>query len=157
MKRAGASPSPSSGRPTSIVHQSPEIIVTAHTPHIEHAREMRFSRDRIATLLGRYPNVSDEEREEILAFMKEGRHLEIGLLTSNGKVRPQLDAFMEEHKRHFRIGAADLTKLFVVFAILATVSWLVWGLIAPRAPLRRAGGRPKCRVAAVVGYSAAGR
>jgi hypothetical protein len=105
--------------------------VTAYTSHIEEIRAARSSRERVASLLGRYPHVSDTERKEILAFMKEGRHLEIGLLTSNDKVRPQLDAFMEDHKRHFRIGAADVGRLLAVFAVVGMFFWLLWELVRP--------------------------
>ncbi|MGN6057765.1 MAG: hypothetical protein ACTHOI_04195 [Sphingomicrobium sp.] len=105
--------------------------MTAYTSHIEEVRELRFSRDRIASLLGRYPHISDKERKDILEFMKEGKHLEIGLLTSNDKIRPQLDAFMDDHKRHFRIGPADVTRLVAVFAAVAMFCWLIWELVRP--------------------------
>jgi hypothetical protein len=131
MARAAGSPSRPDRRRTSIVHQSSEFIVTAHTSHIEEVRALRSSRERIAALLGRYPRVSDKERREILAFMKEGRHLEIGLLTSNDQVRPNLDAFMADHKRHFRIGAADMARLFAVLTVVAMFLWLMWELARP--------------------------
>ena len=34
---------------------------------------MRSTRDRVANLLKRYPHVSDNDRKEILQFMKEAR------------------------------------------------------------------------------------
>jgi hypothetical protein len=105
--------------------------MTAYTSHIEEVRALRSTRERIASLLGRYPHVSDKERKEILAFMKEGRHLEIGLLTSNDKVRPQLDSFMADHKRHFRVGAADVARLLAVFAVVGMFFWLLWELVRP--------------------------
>lgn len=84
-------------------------------------------------MLGRYPHVSDKDRKEILAFMKEGRHLDIGMLTANDNLRPQLDAFMDDHKRHFRIGVADVARLLAVFAAVALVCWLLWELVRPAA------------------------
>lgn len=107
--------------------------MTAYTSHIEQVRELRSTRDRVVSLLGRYPHVSDKDRKEILAFMKEGRHLDIGLLTANDNLRPQLDAFMDDHKRHFRIGVADVARLLAVFAAVALVCWLLWELVRPAA------------------------
>ena len=40
-------------------------------------------------------------RIEDSRFHEEGRHLEIGLLTSDEKLRPNLDAFMKDHQKAF--------------------------------------------------------
>jgi hypothetical protein len=130
MPRVGRCRSRSSFRRTAVIHQSPEIV-SAYTSHIEQVRELRSTRERVAALLGRYPHVSDKDRKEILAFMKEGRHLDIGLLTANDNLRPRLDAFMEDHKRHFRIGVAEVARLLAVFAAVALVCWLLWELVRP--------------------------
>lgn len=131
MARADSFRSRPSLRRTSIVHKSPEFIVTAFTTHIEEVRALRSSRDRIAALLSRYPDVSDRDRAEILEFMKEGRHLDIGMLTANDNLRPQLDAFMDDHKRHFRVGAAEVIRLLAVLAAAALVCLLLWELLRP--------------------------
>ena len=92
----------------------------------EQVRALRIDRDRIAGLVGRYPAVTQEETGEILRFMRTGRHLDIGLLTSNQRLRPKLDAFMEEHKAHFRVSFMESAA--VIAAILATLFglWLAW-------------------------------
>jgi hypothetical protein len=100
--------------------------VTAYPPQIEEVRAARSTRDRVAGLISRYPHVSEKDRKEILEFLKEARHLEIGLLTSNDNVRPQLDAFMEDHKRHFRLGVLDLVRLLALIGAIVMVCWLVW-------------------------------
>lgn len=105
--------------------------MTAYTSHIEQVRALRSTRERVAALLGRYPHVSDKDRKEILAFMKEGRHIDIGLLTANDQLRPQLDAFIEDHKRHFRVGVADVARLLGVIATALLVCWLLWELVRP--------------------------
>ena len=105
--------------------------MTAYTSHIGEVRAARSTRDRVAELLEHYPHVSDKDRKEILQFMKEGRHLEIGLLTANDNVRPQLDAFMDDHKRHFRVGAAEVIRLLAVLAAAALVCLLLWELLRP--------------------------
>jgi hypothetical protein len=105
--------------------------VTIYTSHVEEVRAERSTRERIASLLGRYPKVSEKHRREILAFLKEGRHLDIGLLTSNDNVRPQLDAFLEDHRRHFRVEPFEVVRMLAVVAATIMVFWLLWEILSP--------------------------
>ena len=105
--------------------------MTAYTSHTEEVREVRSTRERIANLLKGYPHVSDKDRKEILQFMKEARHLEVGLLTANDSVRPQLDEFMKDHKRHFKVNITDLLRAGAVLGLVLMVCWLVWELFMP--------------------------
>lgn len=63
----------------------------------------RASSERVADLVSRYPGVSESEAQEIVTFMRTGRHLDVGLLTANDDIRPQLDAFMQDHKAEFQV------------------------------------------------------
>src|SRR3569833_2373902 len=65
----GGSPSRGESRATSVVHQSPEFIVTAYTPHIEEVRAVRSTRERVASLLRRYPDIYDKDRRENFLFL----------------------------------------------------------------------------------------
>lgn len=103
--------------------------MTAYTSNF--GRAPLPSRERVAELLGRYPEVSPKDRREIVAFMRKGRHLDIGLLTSNIKLRPQLDRFMRDHKRDFQIGVLDIVRLTAVLAASVVALWLMWELIRP--------------------------
>ena len=105
--------------------------MTGYTSQIEEVRVVRSTRDRVAKLLKRYPHVSDKDRKEILQFMKEARHLEVGLLTAYDNVRPQLDAFMADHKRHFRLDALDVLRAVTLIGAIVMVCWLVWELFMP--------------------------
>jgi DNA-binding transcriptional regulator YbjK len=105
--------------------------VTAYTPHIEEVRAVRATRDRVADLIKRYPQVSDKDRKEILQFMKEARHLEVGLLTSKEELRPQLDAFMEDHKKHFQLSTFDVLRALALIGTILTVLWLMRELFMP--------------------------
>ena len=67
----------------------------------------RLSRDQVADLLFRYPRVSDAETKLILGFLRNGRHLDIGLLTADEALKPHLDSFMADHAKHFRVGAVE--------------------------------------------------
>ena len=96
----------------------------------EEIRALRLDREQVADLLSRYPQVSDQEAHQILNFLRTGRHLDVGLLTSNDRLRPKLDAFVEDHKAHFRVkwteGAAVLGGIIAVFVIF----WLLWEAFA---------------------------
>ena len=90
----------------------------------EQVRALRFDRDRIAGLIGRYPTISADETSEVLGFLRNGRHLDIGLLTSNERLKPKLDAFMEEHKAHFRISFLESSAAIAAIAALIYGLWL---------------------------------
>jgi hypothetical protein len=105
--------------------------MNAHASRIEIGPWL-ISPERATELLARYPDVSKDEKREILEFMKTGRHLDIGLLTSDDKLRPNLDAFMEDHKRHFRVGFREATAVVVLIAAFLLASWLFWELAVSR-------------------------
>ena len=90
----------------------------------EQVRALRFDRERIAGLIGRYPTISDEETSEVLGFLRNGRHLDIGLLTCNDRLKPKLDAFMEEHKGHFRVSSLESSAVIAAIAVILYGLWL---------------------------------
>ena len=96
----------------------------------EEVRAIRADRERVADLLSRYPKVTGDESAEILTFLRTGRHLDVGLLTSNEKLKPRLDAFMEDHKHHFRVKWGEATLVIAGIAALIAIFWLVWGAFA---------------------------
>ena len=106
--------------------------MNAHASRVE-AGPSPIERERVAVLLGRYPNVSKDENRAILEFMKNGRHLEIGLLTSNESLRPRLDAFMEDHKKHFGVSFGEVAAIVAMIAAFLLAAWLFWELIGPNA------------------------
>lgn len=104
--------------------------MTSYSPHIEEVRAVRSTRERIADILSRYPHLSPQDRDEVLRFMKEARHLEVGLLTSNEQVRPKLDAFMEEHRSHFAPSWGEIAAVVAALVGLLAVLWLIWAAFA---------------------------
>jgi hypothetical protein len=89
---------------------------------------MTVGRERISGLLSRYPELSEQETREILDFLRTGRHLDVGLLTSDEALRPKLDAFMEEHKSHFRLGFGEGTLVTGAIVALIVLLWIAWEL-----------------------------
>lgn len=92
-----------------------------------------IARERVAALLRRYPDVSKDENREIVEFMKNGRHLDISLLTSNQSLRPKLDAFIEDHRKHFRASFGEAASIVAIVAAFLLAASLFWELINPNA------------------------
>ena len=102
-----------------------------HYPHhVGTIRGSHSDRERVSQLVRRYPRVTDDEAIEIIAFMRTGRHLDIGLLTSDDEIRPKLDAFMEDHKAEFRVKWWEGAAVIGGIAVLLVLFWLVWEALA---------------------------
>jgi hypothetical protein len=97
------------------------------------ARALRSSRDRIAEIIARYPRLSEPEVRQVIDFLKNARHLEIGLLTANQKLRPKLDAFMQEHKGQFGVSLWEATAAIGAIAAFVMACWLFWEAARPLA------------------------
>jgi len=65
----------------------------------EEVRAIRADRQHVAALLDRYPRVSEDETQEIITFLRTGRHLDVGMVTGDDALRPKLDAFMADPER----------------------------------------------------------
>jgi hypothetical protein len=82
---------------------------------------------RAEDIFRRYPDISAEEAKEAVAFLKKGRHLDIGLVTGIAEIKPNIEAFEEEHRRALGVGWGEylifslifLLFLAVVFALLS--------------------------------------
>jgi hypothetical protein len=105
--------------------------MTYSATHVEEIRALRSDRERVSELLGRYPRLSNRESREILKFMRTARHLDIGLLTRNERLRARLDAFMRDHKSHFRMKWAESAAIVGGILLLLTMLWLLWGALHP--------------------------
>jgi len=90
----------------------------------------RLNSKRVADLVSRYPGVTQDEAQEIVTFMRKGRHLDIGLLTADDAIRPNLDAFMEDHKADFRVKWWESAGVTGAIAIALIGFWLIWEMLA---------------------------
>jgi hypothetical protein len=93
----------------------------------------KLTRDQAADLLQRYPHVSDAEVKLILTFLRKGRHLDVGMITGDDALKPQLDRFMADHAKHFRLGFFEGTRVVAAMAAFLGLCWLVWETVKPAA------------------------
>lgn len=94
---------------------------TTHTRPVD-----REKIDRIAALLARYPGLTDGEIHEILLFLRKGPPLELGLLTSDERIKPKLDAFRKEHGNALSIGIREIVVIAVLLLLLLATVALLW-------------------------------
>jgi hypothetical protein len=59
-------------------------------------------------LLLQYPDVTDNERDEIGAFLKGAAPIDIGLLSSNAEAWQNAERFKRDHPRYFAVGRGFL-------------------------------------------------
>jgi hypothetical protein len=93
----------------------------------------RLTREQAADLLQRYPHVSDAEAKLILTFLRKGRHLDVGIITGDDELKPQLDSFMADHAEHFRVGFLEGSGVVAAIAAFLGLCWLVWEAVKPDA------------------------
>ena len=92
---------------------------------IEKASPFRTNREHVGDLLVRYPAISTVEAQQIIRFLKTGRHLDIGLLTSDERLRRNLDAFMKEYQAHFRVKWHEAAAVTAIFIGILAALWFM--------------------------------
>ena len=96
-----------------------------------HSSPLQLTREQVADLLARYPHVSDAEAKLILTFLRNGRHLDVGMITGDDALKPQLDSFMADHRTHFRVGFLEGSGVIAAIAAFLGLCWFVWEIVKP--------------------------
>ena len=96
----------------------------------EEVRAIRADRQHVTALLDRYPHISEGEIQEIITFLRTGRHLDVGMVTGDEALRPKLDAFMADHKKHFRLKWTEIVAAVKGIFGIPTGAWLLWEAFA---------------------------
>jgi len=78
------------------------------------------------SLLKRYPDLVQNERQEIIQFLRTGRLRDRGLLTSNQSISDELEAFRNDHERELSLswGEFFVIALIIMLAVAAAAS--IW-------------------------------
>jgi hypothetical protein len=99
----------------------------------EEARAPRLDRQQAADLISRYPHVSEGETKLILRFLRTGRHLDVGMLTADENLKPQLDSFMADHSKDLRVSFVEGAAVVAAITGFLLVCWLIWEAVKPAA------------------------
>ena len=101
--------------------------------HSDTDNRPQLTREQAADLIIRYPHVSERETRLILGFLRKGRHLDVGIITADEALKPQLDSFMADHARYFRIGLGEGSAVVAAITAFLAVCWLIWEAVKPAA------------------------
>ena len=93
----------------------------ARSPAIDPARL-----ERIQDLLSCYPAIGEAEKMEIVHYLKKGPPLDTALLTTVERLRPQLERFRADHRRHFELGAKEYLIVLVLLTALVALLASLW-------------------------------
>jgi len=77
-------------------------------------------------LLARYPDVTRDEAADILHFIKKGSFLEVGLMSGDERLAPQIERFRADHADSFSLGVRDWASVALIVAGLLIVCALLW-------------------------------
>jgi len=82
---------------------------------------------RMSDALRRYPEISEEERQQLIQFLKHGAQEDIVQATYVVGLEPRLIAFQRDHPEHFPRGL----KAWGPFAVLVLVPLIavIWHLL----------------------------
>lgn len=92
--------------------------------HASPVNEARMA--RIEALLRRYPGLTDDETQELLHFVRKGPALELGLLSGNDELKPQLDRVRADHAQAFAIGGREIAIIAALVAVILLAIVLLW-------------------------------
>ena len=80
-------------------------------------------RRHIEALLGRYPDLRDTEKAEVVHFLATGPHLDVGLIMGNDAFRAKVEEIRKANPSHFRLKLHE--ALFFILAIGGPAAFLV--------------------------------
>lgn len=82
--------------------------------------------DRMEALLRRYPAIDATEREALLRFLREGRIIDKGMLSSREGMGDKLRAFETEHAGALGLSPAANAAMFIIgVLLLAAICWFL--------------------------------
>lgn len=85
-------------------------------------------KQRIKALFARYPNISNEDRQELTDFLKSGPLMDIGLLKGDETIRYKIAAFEQEQEKALSNAPMQLVVLLAIFVLLAAVCSTLWDM-----------------------------
>jgi len=99
-------------------------VANDNTAHVRAPARVRL--ERVEDMLRRYPDLTDIERDEILAFLRSAPAIERGLLNGNEALSPQLDRFRADHARLFGIRRKELAIIAALIVVVVAAVLLLW-------------------------------
>jgi hypothetical protein len=86
----------------------------SRTPASEYNGSAACDPKRVADYLRRYPDISDQERTDLIGNFRQLSNLDIAFMLSDPDVAPRLERFRAEHKRDTRLPFRDYAMLLAL-------------------------------------------
>lgn len=81
--------------------------------------------EEAASLIRRYPRISDQELERLLSIFPRLPRVHVALMSSDDELASRIEAFRTDHRRRLRTPPAHLAALLSpVFLLLIVLAWL---------------------------------
>ncbi|WP_156139557.1 hypothetical protein [Sphingomonas sp. 35-24ZXX] len=100
----------------------------AATPAKPDTDDALARKQRIRAVFARYPNISNDERQQLTDFLKSGPLLDIGLLKGDEAIRYKIAAFEQEQEKALANAPMQMVVLLVIFVLLAVVCSALWDM-----------------------------
>lgn len=100
----------------------------AATPAQPDTDDALARKQRIRAVFARYPNISNDERQQLTDFLKSGPLLDIGLLKGDEAIRYKIAAFEQEQEKALANAPMQMVVLLVIFVLLAVVCSALWDM-----------------------------
>lgn len=81
----------------------------------------------IERLMEKYPDITGQERLEILHFLTKAPVIDTALLTCNDAIRENLEAFKLENQKQLGVTWKNWFYLIVLLSLFAIASYFLWG------------------------------
>lgn len=99
--------------------------MTYLTQSVDRPLPYQTDRKQVTEVLMRYPSVSSREVEQVVHFLMTGKHLDIGLLTTDERVRRNLDRFMADHKHRLRVKWYEAATVVIILTLPLAAIWFL--------------------------------
>lgn len=81
----------------------------------------------IESLLEKFPDITDQERLEILHFLSNAPAIDTALLTCNDAIRENLEAFKQENRKQLGVTWKNWVYLIVLLSLFTIAIYFLWG------------------------------
>ena len=78
------------------------------------------------SMLKKYPDLVQNERQEIIRFLRTGRLRDRGLLTSNQSISDELEAFRNDHDRELSLSWGELFAIALMIMLSVAAAAFLW-------------------------------
>lgn len=89
-------------------------------------RPAALDRVQCEALMQRYPDISHDELQALVHFMKHPSHADYGWLHSDPDVQPIKQRIRREHEGLFVNRRRDIMVLTAIMLSLLVICWLLW-------------------------------